>query len=319
MITPEELKGKYFPVLDQGFIALIDYMGGDKAVDQAARISYGTDSRKISARRGLIRYLMRHRHTSPFEMCELKFHCAMPIFVARQWVRHRTASLNEFSGRYSEVPEVFYTPSKDSFQLQSKHNHQGRDEKNLASGYPYHNSLWLTGRYELAWHYNELLKEGVSRELARIDLPQSTYTQWYWKIDLHNLFHFLTLRTDSHAQWEIRQFANVIAGMVKIVAPLSYEAWLDYHVNGCSLSNGELQAIQNLMCVRDDQIAVRIRGYSGCIQNDELEEDFGLGPREIEELKDKLRWNSHSDFTLDIGQAKDADHFKNIHTVTKEE
>ncbi len=229
----EEILGGYFPVLDHGFVALVDYMGDDASVERAARVSYGHGTRRVSRTRGLLRYLRRHLHTTPSEMVELNFHCAMPIFVARQWVRHRTASVNEYSGRYSLMPLLFYSPRREHFALQSESGNQGRAVE--AAGAELHAEAvrrWEGARARVAADYGWLAGENVARELARIDLPLSTYTQWYWKIDLHNLLHFLTLRVDPHAQWEIREYGRVIAGMVKRVAPLSYEAWMDYQVMG---------------------------------------------------------------------------------------
>ncbi|MGH7481230.1 MAG: FAD-dependent thymidylate synthase, partial [Longimicrobiales bacterium] len=243
----EEILGGYFPVLDHGFVALVDYMGTDDSIERAARVSYGYGTRRSSRTRGLIRYLRRHRHTTPSEMVELKFHCAMPMFVARQWIRHRTANVNEYSGRYSLMPLLFYTPDPEHFALQSPLNNQGR-RGDAAERELFEAALarWQRLREDAADSYGWLVGHDVARELARIDLPLSTYTQWYWKIDLHNLLHFLTLRVDAHAQWEIRAFAEVIAGIVRRVAPLSYEAWIDYDVAGARVSRGELDALRAL-------------------------------------------------------------------------
>src|SRR5690349_19446800 len=197
----EELLGLYFPVLDHGFVALVDYMGTDACIERAARVSYGYGTRQVSKTRGLLRYLRRQLHTTPSEMVELKFHCSMPMFVARQWIRHRTANVNEYSGRYSLMPMLFYTPSEEQLQTQSRVNNQGR------SGEPvpveqYREALrrWEEIRSASRSTYEWLTGEEIARELARIDLPLSTYTQWYWKVDLHNLLHFLKLRVDAHAQ-----------------------------------------------------------------------------------------------------------------------
>ena len=243
----EEILGGYFPVLDHGFVSLVDYMGSDEDVERAARVSYGYGTRKVSQTRGLIRYLRRHRHTTPSEMVEFKFHCAMPMFVARQWVRHRTASLNEASGRYSLMPLLFYTPRQEQFQLQSRSNNQGREGGASPEVYLEAVERWERLRKDSGDSYAWLLEEDVARELARIDLPLSTYTQWYWKIDLHNLLHFLSLRVDPRAQWEIQQFARVMAGMVKRVAPLSYEAWVDYDLEGRPLTRAERDVLSRLV------------------------------------------------------------------------
>jgi thymidylate synthase (FAD) len=244
----EEILGGYFPVLDHGFVSLVDYMGSDEDVERAARVSYGYGTRKMSATRGLIRYLRRHRHTTPSEMVEFKFHCAMPMFVARQWVRHRTASINEYSGRYSLMPLLYYRPGPGDFSQQAVSNRQGRDAAPAPQAlWEEATRRWDAGRDATSATYEWLLAEDVARELARIDLPLSTYTQWYWKIDLHNLLHFLTLRVDPHAQAEIRAFGEVMAGIVKRVAPLSYEAWVDYDLTGHPMSRGELDVLRRLV------------------------------------------------------------------------
>jgi thymidylate synthase (FAD) len=219
-------------------------MGSDEDIERAARVSYGYGTRKVSQTRGLIRYLRRHMHTTPSEMVELKFHVCMPIFVARQWIRHRTANVNEYSGRYSLMPLLFYTPAGDQFALQSADNKQGR----LTTGAD--EALYRAAAAALGGDsgqragadYEWLVGQDVARELARIDLPLSTYTQWYWKIDLHNLIHFLTLRADPHAQYEIRAYAEVMAGMLKRVAPLSYEAWIDYGLAAAPMSRASCRA-----------------------------------------------------------------------------
>ncbi len=223
--------------LDKGFIRLVDSMGGDAAIVQAARVSYGKGTTKVSRDRALIRYLMRHHHSTPFEMVELKFHAKMPIFVARQWVRHRTANINEYSLRYSEAMDDFYIPRPEDIHFQSTVNKQGREitevpldlrEKTVA----YFKEM---SRNSYAM-YNELNEAGIARELARAVLPVNIYTQWYWKNDLHNTFHFLRLRMDQHAQYEIRVYAEAMASMVKEVAPMAYEAFEDYILNGMYFS-----------------------------------------------------------------------------------
>ncbi len=491
----EEILGGYFPVLDHGFVALVDYMGTDDSVERAARVSYGYGTRKVSATRGLIRYLRRHLHTTPSEMVEFKFHCAMPMFVARQWIRHRTAclaegtevyfdlpgaeargrrqlyklpieeiwrrfqptrnrtrpdkqrnpffrrdrvqrmklrqvdedtltfqhtrivdvyrngvkpvfrmvledgksieatadhqflfaggwdtlrgatgvretrgravwrhgdyfvcvngaaekldwdqvrykaklvriarfeyvgeretydlevegphhnfvangivthnSVNEYSGRYSLMPLLFYSPEQDQFSLQSATSNQGRAPGSVDPDF-YREAMrrWEEVRARAADDYGWLVGENVARELARIDLPLSTYTQWYWKIDLHNLLHFLTLRVDDHAQWEIQEYGRVMAGMVKRVAPLSYEAWVDYQVMGDKLSGAEIAALSRLVSVGDDGLAAR----SGTgLTNAELA-GLGLSGREIRELKEKLVPREVPDYELDLTQMRD--------------
>jgi len=490
----EEILGGYFPVLDHGFVALVDYMGTDDSVERAARVSYGYGTRKVSATRGLIRYLRRHLHTTPSEMVEFKFHCAMPMFVARQWVRHRTAclaegtkvyfdlpgaeargrrqlyklpveeiwrrfqptrnkrpdkqrnpffrrdrvqrmklrqidedtlvfqhtrvvdvyrngvkpvfrmvledgksieatadhrflfatgwdtlrgatgvretggravwrhgdyfvhvngvaekldddqlwyrtrlvriarfeyvgeretydlevegphhnfvangivthnSVNEYSGRYSLMPLLFYSPGHDQFSLQSATSNQGRAPGSVGPGF-YREAIrrWEDVRARAADDYGWLVGENVARELARIDLPLSTYTQWYWKIDLHNLLHFLTLRVDDHAQWEIQEYGRVMAGMVKRVAPLSYEAWVDYQVMGDKLSGGEIAALSRLLSADGDGVSAR---DGAALTNADLA-GLGLSGREIRELKEKLVPREVPDYELDLTTMRD--------------
>jgi thymidylate synthase (FAD) len=302
----EEILGRYFPVLDHGFVALVDYMGSDEDIERAARVSYGYGTRKQSQTRGLIRYLRRHKHTTPSEMVELKFHCSMPIFVARQWIRHRTANVNEMSGRYSLMPMLFYQPPEAQLQVQSTGNNQGRsgqklDAKLRAEAY----RRWQSLRADAVETYAWLSGHEVAREIARIDLPLSTYTQWYWKIDLHNLLHFLTLRVDSHAQWEIREFGRVMAGMLKRVAPLSYEAWIDYDVCSARLSRMELDVLRELVHGDDSGIAA-----SGSRLSRAEMEAKGLSRRETDELLAALRPASVPDFELDLAEAKPAAYFE---------
>ena len=299
----EEILGGYFPALDHGFVALVDYMGTDEDVERAARVSYGAGTRKVSLTRGLIRYLRRHRHTTPSEMVEFKFHCAMPMFIARQWVRHRSASINEYSGRYSLMPLLFYMPDEEHFALQSQSNKQGREQ--LASKEVYNSAVerWERIRSDAGEGYAWMIGEDIAREIARIDLPLSTYTQWYWKIDLHNLLHFLSLRADPHAQWEIRVFANIIAGMVKRVAPLSFEAWIDYDLLGQSMSRAELSVLAELLDADGSSVATR----SGVSFSSEKLKEIGMSGREIEEFLTKLRCPSAEDFELDLSTMRKAE------------
>jgi len=299
----EEILGGYFPVLDHGFVSLVDYMGSDEDVERAARVSYGFGTRKVSQTRGLVRYLRRHRHTTPSEMVEFKFHCAMPMFVARQWIRHRTASVNELSARYSLMPLLFYEPDAEQFALQSRSNKQGREGGASARVYREAIDRWERLRRDAGDTYRWLLEEDVAREIARIDLPVSTYTQWYWKIDLHNLLHFLTLRVDPRAQWEIQQFARVIAGMVKRVAPLSYEAWVDYDLAAEPVTRVEREVLARLITGSEDGIAAR---DGAAVSVDEMK-DAGLSAREIRELLDKLRAPERPEFELDASTMVDAD------------
>jgi len=228
--TISTLSTREVKVLDHGFIRVVDWMGNDAAIVQAARVSYGAGTKTAREDEGLIRYLMRHQHTTPFEMCEIKFHVKLPIFVARQWIRHRTANVNEYSGRYSVMESEFFVPEVEKLAVQSASNRQGREE----GGYdPGEGNLILTmlrEHGEMAFDaYSTLLQNhDLSRELARTLLPLSTYTEWYWKIDLKNLFHFLNLRTDSHAQWEIRAYAIEMEKIVAEWVPMAYQAWVDW-------------------------------------------------------------------------------------------
>ncbi len=252
----EALLYEPIPVLDHGFIRVIDYMGDDAAVVQAARVSYGAGTKKIREDAGLINYLMRHRHTSPFEMCEIKLHAKMPIFVAREWVRHRLANLNEISGRYSILDNEFYLPAPEQLGTQSHTNRQGRgDTLDLEESARVLEILREDAERAYA-HYEELLnqnsagetldpaKSGLARELARMNLSVNFYTQWYWKIDLHNLLHFLNLRTDPRAQYEIRVYADEILNVVKEWVPLTHAAFMDYRMGAYELSAKALAVVK---------------------------------------------------------------------------
>lgn len=239
------------PVHDHGLVALVDVMPrlvpegktADFAIVQAARVSYGAGTKQVNEDRGLIRYLARHRHTTPFEMVEFKFHHVMPIFVARQWIRHRTANVNEYSARYSVVRDRFYRPSDDNIRKQSLTNRQGGTEPidNLTADAFLR---YLDDSEKLYAQYEQLLEKGVSREQARIGLPISCYTEWYWKIDLHNLLHFLSLRMDAHAQQEIRDYATAMYELIKPIVPIAAEAFEDYHLNAMHLTGLEIEAIR---------------------------------------------------------------------------
>lgn len=244
----EEILEKEYKCLNNGFVRLIDYMGSDESIVQAARVSYGKGTKTLREDRTLIRYLMRHHHTTPFEMVEFKFHVKLPIFVARQWIRHRTANVNEYSGRYSIMPEEFYVPKEEDIKPQSKTNRQGRSEEEI----PFEIrrkvlDLLIAEQKSSFAGYNEMLESNVSRELARINLPLSLYTQWYWKIDLHNLFHFLKLRIDDHAQYEIRVYAKTMGEIVKKVVPYAWEAFEDYIFNSITFSTAELKVLKKYL------------------------------------------------------------------------
>jgi thymidylate synthase (FAD) len=301
--SAEEILGLYFPVLDHGFVSLVDYMGTDECIERAARVSYGYGTRQTSQTRGLLRYLRRHMHTTPSEMIEFKFHCSMPMFIARQWIRHRSANVNEYSGRYSLMPMLFYTPSPEQLQTQSKQNNQGRSGTTVEpEKYQEALSRWNEIRQKSQEAYEWMTNEDMARELARIDLPLSTYTQWYWKIDLHNLLHFLKLRVDHHAQWEIQEFGRVMAGMLKRVAPLSYEAWIDYDVCGSRVSRMDLDALRRLVSVEPEGLRAR----DGVSLDAAGLAEVGLAKREAAELLRKLEPMHVPDFELDLSRASSA-------------
>jgi thymidylate synthase (FAD) len=267
------------PVLDHGFVRVVDYLGDDAAIVQAARVSYGRGTRRVSEDQGLINYLMRHRHTTPFEMCEIKYHVKLPIFVARQWIRHRTANVNEYSARYSILDKEFYVPQPEHLAVQATTNRQGRGV--AIEGEAAQRILDLLRRdAERAYAgYSELLDEGASgsssdlarpglaRELARINLSLGFYTQWYWKTDLHNLMHFLSLRADPHAQYEIRAYAEVMLGTLARWVPMAHAAFLEYRMNAAVISATALSVTRRL--VAGEQVD---------------QASSGLSPREWREL-----------------------------------
>jgi thymidylate synthase (FAD) len=255
----EALLFQAVPVLDHGFVRVVDYMGDDAAIVQAARVSYGRGTRAANEDKGLIRYLMRHRHSTPFEMCEIKFHVKLPIFVARQWIRHRTANVNEYSARYSILDREFYLPAPEHLAAQSAVNRQGRGD--ILQGAEAARVLDLlredaTRNYD---HYLEMLNEdeqgakldesraGLARELARMNLTLNAYTQWYWKTDLHNLFHFLSLRADAHAQYEIRAYAEAMMGMAEAWVPIAAGAFRDYRLGAVTLSAQMLGVVKRMV------------------------------------------------------------------------
>ncbi len=281
----EEALYKPFEVLDHGFVRVMDYMGNDSSVVQAARVSYGYGTKKVNSDKALINYLLSHRHTTPFEMCEIKFHIKLPIFIARQWIRHRTASVNEYSARYSIMEDEFYIPRPEHLAAQSKVNHQGRDENKILNQSEQKFVLEVlkedsTKSYQ---HYLQMInqdgngniidetKDGLARELARMNISLNCYTQWYWKIDLHNLFHFLHLRVDSHAQYEIRAYAEVMLDLVKKWVPHSFEAFEKYYLNGKSFSGPAIEVIKKL--VNGQKIS---------------QEESGLSAREWGDLAEKI-------------------------------
>ena len=255
----EEILYEAIPVLDHGFVRVVDYMGDDGAVVQAARVSYGRGTRQVREDAGLIRYLLRHRHTTPFEMCEIKLHVKLPIFVARQWIRHRTANVNEYSARYSVLDREFYLPAPEQLAAQSTANRQGRGD--VLQGDEARDVLEVlkadaTRAFD---HYEAMLNEdaeggrlvedrvGLARELARINLPLSAYTQWYWKVDLHNFMHFLALRADSHAQYEIRVYADAMMSVLERWVPATFAAFRDYRLDAAELSGPAVAVVRRLL------------------------------------------------------------------------
>ena len=239
------------PVLDHGFVRVIDYMGDDAAVVQAARVSYGAGTKHVSNDEGLIRYLMRHWHSTPFEMCELKLHVKLPVFVARQWIRHRTANVNEYSARYSILDREFYIPAPEVLAAQSTVNNQGRGATLEGEEAARVLDILKADAARCYDHYEQMIsdegQQGLARELARMNLPANVYTQWYWKTDLHNLLHFLRLRADAHAQYEIRVYAETIGDLVADWVPLSWKAFQDYRMGGATLSATALDCIRRML------------------------------------------------------------------------
>jgi len=273
----------YVPVLDHGFVGLVDYMGSDDAIVQAARVSYGKGTKSVNTDRGLIRYLMRHEHTTPFEMCEVKFHIKLPIFVMRQLVRHRTASLNEYSARYSVITDEFYIPPKEQLKQQSTNNKQGRDEE-LA---PEEKEYVLESMQNL-WDYNYNTYEyyinnyNLARESARAVLPVGGYTECYWKANLKNFLHMARLRMDPHAQWEIREYANALYNLVKPLFPAACEAFEDYQVDSVKVSGLEVPLLRRLIS-RNTWLDM-LEDYRS---EENLAKQFGLSPRELDDFKNK--------------------------------
>ncbi|MCH6578186.1 MAG: FAD-dependent thymidylate synthase [Proteobacteria bacterium] len=279
----EEILYQPLAVLDHGFVRVVDYMGDDGAIVQAARVSYGKGTKRVSEDRGLINYLMRHRHTTPFEMCEIKYHVKLPIFVARQWIRHRTANVNEYSARYSILDNEFYIPAPEDLGVQSRSNRQGRGQSLEGEEARRVLHLLREDAEKVYGDYTEMLNEddagapidperqGLSRELARMNLTLNFYTQWYWKIDLLNLFHFLSLRADDHAQHEIRAYAEVMIETVKRWVPLAADAFAQYRMGGANLSATGLEVVKRLIGGEDVG-----------------QEESGLSKREWRELMETL-------------------------------
>lgn len=280
----EEILYEPLKVLDHGFVRVIDYMGDDSAIVQAARVSYGKGTKQVNQDKGLINYLMRHWHSTPFEMCEIKFHVKLPIFIARQWIRHRTANVNEYSARYSIMDKEFYIPTVEQLAPQSKQNHQGRSDQELTPDEAKRVlEILKQDSLQVYDHYEELMncdqqgnvinmeKSGIARELARMNLTLNYYTQWYWKCDLHNLMHFLRLRADSHAQYEIRAYADVMIDVMKKWVPFAHEAFEEHRLHSASISRTGMSVIKRL--ISGEKVT---------------QETSGLTKREWEELQKTL-------------------------------
>ncbi|MEZ5675686.1 thymidylate synthase (FAD) [Thalassovita litoralis] len=264
-----------YPVLDHGFVRVVDYMGDDAAICQAARVSYGKGTKSVQNDEGLIRYLMRHWHSTPFEMCEIKLHVKLPVFVARQWIRHRTANVNEYSARYSILDREFYIPAPEQLAAQSVINNQGRGQALTGDEAARVLEILKSDSGRAYDNYEAMIsqdgQEGLARELARMNLPANIYTQWYWKVDLHNLFHFLRLRADSHAQYEIRVYAEEICKLVADWVPFAYKAFEDYRMGGETLSAAALDCVRRML-----------KG------EDVTQENSGMSAREWRELQEVL-------------------------------
>tara|TARA_B100001057_G_scaffold227119_1_gene227529 strand:- start:952 stop:1899 length:948 start_codon:yes stop_codon:yes gene_type:complete len=279
----EKIIYEALPALDHGFVRVVDYMGDDTSIVQSARVSYGKGTKQVSTDKGLIKYLMRHWHSTPFEMCEIKYHIKLPIFIARQWIRHRTANVNEYSARYSILDKEFYLPSQENLAAQSTSNRQGRGDvlkgkqaeevlellKNDAERTYDNYELMLNERFDGSTIDEN--KKGLARELARMNLTLNTYTQWYWKTDLLNLMNFLRLRADSHAQYEIRVYADIMLDTLKKWVPITYEAFMDYRVGATEVSSKGKVVIQKL--IKGENVSI---------------EDSGLSKREWNELMDSF-------------------------------
>jgi thymidylate synthase (FAD) len=267
-----------YPVLDHGFVRVVDYMGDDSAICQAARVSYGKGTKSVQNDEGLVRYLMRHWHSTPFEMCEVKLHVKLPVFVARQWIRHRTANVNEYSARYSILDREFYIPAPDQLAAQSQVNNQGRGEALQGEEAARVLEILKSDSTRAYDNYEKMIsddgQQGLARELARMNLPANIYTQWYWKVDLHNLLHFLRLRADSHAQYEIRVYADAICKIVADWVPFSFRAFEDYRMNAVTMSAQMMGALRRMLAGE----AV-------------TQENSGLTAREWREFQDALGQN----------------------------
>jgi thymidylate synthase (FAD) len=243
----ENLLDKQIKVLDKGFVRLVDYYGGDERIVQSARVSYGKGTKSVRQDKALIDYLWQNEHTSPFEQVVFTFHCKLPLFVARQWIRHRTARLNEISGRYSVMKEEFYIPSKNNIKFQSTDNKQGRSNEKVSDDIKEKVLKIIDDSNSSSYEgYKSMLSLDIARELARVNLPLNLYTEWYWQIDLKNLLHFLRLRMDSHAQYEIREYANVMGGIVKKVCPYTWESFEKHTLNSVKLSGQEIDILEKL-------------------------------------------------------------------------
>ena len=292
----ENILDKKFPVLDKGFLRLVDYLGSDDRIVQSARVSYKEGTKILRNDRGLIDYLLRNGHTSPFEQVVLTFHAKMPVFVARQWVRHRTARINEVSGRYSIMSDEFYVPEGGNIAFQSQDNKQGRQELPVDAHLQEQIQADLRNQQSEAYKaYSRLIELGLSRELARINLPLSLYTEWFWQIDLHNLFHFLQLRLDPHAQYEIRAYAEVLLNMAETVAPLAIANFRSHYLGGVFFTAAEQGLLGKLLGTVDTQATVDDNALSHLPENiRKAMEEMKMTQREQERLAIKLIWGKQT-------------------------
>ena len=248
----EELLDKEIKVLDKGFVRLVDYYGSDSRIVQSARVSYGAGTKTVREDKALIDYLWKNEHTSPFEQVVFTFHCKLPIFIARQWIRHRTARVNEISGRYSVMKEEFYIPAEDVISFQSKDNKQGRATEEVPASLRAKVLEIISANNRSSYeNYSSMVEEGIARELARVSLPLNLYTEWYWQIDLKNMLHFLRLRMDAHAQYEIREYANAMAGIVKAVCPYVWDSFEEHTLHGVRLSRTEVETLSAMFSKKD--------------------------------------------------------------------
>lgn len=304
VLEAEKILGKYFPVLDHGFVSLIDYLGSDDRIAESARVSYGIGTKARNSNENLIRYLLNHNHSSPLEKVKFEFHIGLPIFVMRQLIRHRMTNTNEYSARYSVVPLLYYTPDNKSVKVQSTTNKQGGTNVVSTEYYESYLNQIEEARGVLSENYINLIQDDIARETARIDLPLSTYTYCYWSIDLRNLLNVIIQRSDSHAQWEIQQYSNVFAAICNLVTPIAFQAFLDYKFNATTFTSIEMDALKMYHSLHQSQL--RVSEVNLYLKNNRVRE------RERKEFWDKLEPRTQKDFKLDINSARDASHYQQL-------